>query len=102
AGIRDFHVTGVQTCALPISSSIRWTRQHSGSSARSCSSASVAIVRKLSDDGMVESFGWLGPSARLLDVVEHGLELSLEGFEDAEIGRASCRGRGVGGGRTAA
>src|SRR5690606_39896364 len=28
-GIRDFHVTGVETCALPISLySIRWTRSH--------------------------------------------------------------------------
>src|SRR5690606_40174143 len=29
-GIRDFHVTGVQTCALPIFRSIRFTRLSTG------------------------------------------------------------------------
>src|SRR5690606_39376742 len=29
-GIRDFHVTGVQTCALPISTSETWRDRQSG------------------------------------------------------------------------
>src|SRR5690606_40818877 len=29
-GIRDFHVTGVQTCALPILTCLSWSRQKKG------------------------------------------------------------------------
>src|SRR5690606_40643861 len=34
-GIRDFHVTGVQTCALPISSGDRWRSSRAGRAAPS-------------------------------------------------------------------
>src|SRR5436309_12980234 len=32
-GIRDFHVTGVQTCALPISASLPWQGRHGSDAA---------------------------------------------------------------------
>src|SRR5436309_5434403 len=32
-GIRDFHVTGVQTCALPISARGRWAELHDADAA---------------------------------------------------------------------
>src|SRR5690606_40497780 len=76
-GIRDFHVTGVQTCALPISG--------------------MAVDRRL------EGFPSVG-DARLLAILPAGhasgipedelQDVILEGspLED-EIGRASCRER---------
>src|SRR5207302_6381411 len=92
-GIRDFHVTGVQTCALPIS---------------------LATTPK--DDrpriaaGRARALVGLEPDALIGDVCglleDHGIkvftpELASEGFfglsiagrEGGQIGRASCRER---------
>src|SRR5690606_39793910 len=88
-GIRDFHVTGVQTCALPISTHTQITShlrpgelrdgaalaardqmlralndEHEGASTMSTTAASAPIQREA-----VRPFGW-------------------------QIGRASCRERG--------
>src|SRR5690606_39689642 len=67
-GIRDFHVTGVQTCALPISSSFRW-RPRPGSRWASCTRGCFGLgapslrgcwpgCRKCT------SCGWCGPTGR--------------------------------------
>src|SRR5690606_40073437 len=85
-GIRDFHVTGVQTCALPIS----------GARARSTEQGSQPEA-----DGRAEwSVVWQAPASLELPIV---FELWANAgnddqspFGDAthQIGRASCRERG--------
>src|SRR5688500_19273470 len=81
-GIRDYKVTGVQTCALPILAAGDYD----------------AIV--LAAAGLAR----LGhePDARLPETVMTPAPgqgcLALEARADDEIGRASCRGRGWSGG----
>src|SRR5207302_8103506 len=79
-GIRDFHVTGVQTCALPISVPIRWS-----------------VLYGLNPmAGVIEVYRWalLGagdfPAGSLALSVLVG-SLVLAG--GVQIGRASCRER---------
>src|SRR5690606_40375584 len=90
-GIRDFHVTGVQTCALPI-----------------CVEAEK-LAAALRDDGIdprrrFRGDRYLDPTKRLQ---EHGLALlhalahadlgrRAERLIGGKIGRASCRERGEG------
>src|SRR5690606_40857178 len=71
-GIRDFHVTGVQTCALPISSPCRIVRLAISTSI----SASIVITRPDPLRGSVAA--WMIVPALLSPV---------------KIGRASCRER---------
>src|SRR5439155_15176491 len=97
-GIRDGHVTGVQTCALPISGCQPppgWAAVHRGPSARV--GRPVAAVE---DDTLLafapvatrDSTTWFGP--RFMDFAVATPD---------KIGRASCRERvyiwGAGGGR---
>src|SRR5690606_39539326 len=88
-GIRDFHVTGVQTCALPIS---------------------LARTGRYSHPGFLAAYGeW--QFSRLEDFAPYGeiwapyytchkimaglLDAhELTGSDQAQIGRASCRERG--------
>src|SRR5690606_39527086 len=88
-GIRDFHVTGVQTCALPISTpappaGVRrtWGTPHVA--------LGIADVRGIAS---VPVLGWNGtPSA-----FEAGAGRApwIQGIHaDVQIGRASCRARG--------
>src|SRR5690606_40667941 len=80
-GIRDFHVTGVQTCALPILSIFSVT---SSASAFLTSTPALAPrpVPTMIDIGVAR------PSA-------HGRAMiSTETAATSEIGRASCRDRG--------
>src|SRR5688572_32734739 len=78
-GIRDLTVTGVQTCALPISPSV--TGQ-----ARVISEAlSVARV----DPGSVQYLETHGSGTPLGDAIE--LKAVGEVLSEAELGRASCR-----------
>src|SRR5690606_41007900 len=100
--IRDFHVTGVQTCALPISS---WKATRSASrSSRACSSPATRDEHALEDlDALLVAFHDAAVHVdRVADVHarEVGLELVGDDAFEEEIGRASCRGRGGGGGRT--
>src|SRR5256885_6280006 len=44
-GIRDYKVTGVQTCALPISRRRRWSRLSSATRVRSVSTTSGGALR---------------------------------------------------------
>src|SRR5690606_41035282 len=92
-GIRDFHVTGVQTCALPISSSV----------------AGGALGPRRQDRGV----GWplgqvhVGNRYRLAEVRQAAgareevgrrqyrlAERSFRESQGQQIGRASCRYRG--------
>src|SRR5690606_40762091 len=75
-GIRDFHVTGVQTCALPIS--IRFIGQAIEHEAR-------RQIDILEEGGVIEQ------ETRLFDP-EKGVTRSMRTKEE-EIGRASCRER---------
>src|SRR5690606_40232268 len=74
-GIRDFHVTGVQTCALPIFAGLRTTQM-------SINGDGVVVTHK-------DSGGWRellsGAGTRSVSVGAAGIFL--------EIGRASCRER---------
>src|SRR5690606_40519306 len=94
-GIRDFHVTGVQTCALPI-----WGGRALGCFARVAAGGGAEELRQLEDavgEGVVAAgrgAGVAGQRLRFLRGRAH------RGGSGGEIGRASCReggGRSVGG-----
>src|SRR5690606_40832273 len=82
-GIRDFHVTGVQTCALPISDQDGGDVVHAavavGGSGEFAGEAVEREVVPREDRGE-------------LSVVHHPGE-AVGAEEDEEIGRASCRER---------
>src|SRR5690606_40084593 len=93
-GIRDFHVTGVQTCALPIFGGYfcadTWTT--------ACAWRRRGKVSKRSWDERIPSCCTVGVSRTQTDVPHE-----LRSFPEAErqelrtqiqIGRASCRERG--------
>src|SRR5690606_40116055 len=79
-GIRDFHVTGVQTCALPICTAPTRTRR--GSSRGSCRCGPRRGPR---------SFRWRPQEVRPL-ALRRSLVLRPS-WLSFEIGRASCRER---------
>src|SRR5690606_40963997 len=88
-GIRDFHVTGVQTCALPI-----------------CSPRPAAPAPRVVIVG--GGFGGVGAARRFerLNMRGHRIDVTLISDSNyllftpmlaevaSEVGRASCRGRG--------
>src|SRR5439155_17281477 len=97
-GIRDGHVTGVQTCALPICPG-----SGAGSAARASAREPRQLVRALS--GRVREFPRGGGRAGVAAGSGGGPSLRGTAGHTAgaavEIGRASCRERGgiwVGGG----
>src|SRR5690606_40522501 len=78
-GIRVFHVTGVQTCALPILPTMPYLLL--GRAADPSSQALKAAI----DEGV----------ARIADGAEPALlDDELAQLREHQIGRASCRGRG--------
>src|SRR5690606_39440576 len=91
AGIRDFHVTGVQTCALPISEAdVAIAMAQAGGIGMLHKNMSIDAqakeVRKVkrSESGMIQD-----------PVVLHESALVRDAFHIMkEIGRASCRARG--------
>src|SRR5690606_40957801 len=92
-GIRDFHVTGVQTCALPISMS------NTGScrGGRPCATRGGAWKGRLFDArqaGAAEqvSLAEIDSQIEQFEQIAFGLDL-LDDQVHAEIGRASCRER---------
>src|SRR5690606_40704909 len=91
-GIRDFHVTGVQTCALPIS------RPDPGHSVR-LHGLARAIHHRTRDDRHPLRAVAVAPSAPhhwRLDVSHSQVSKALTEFMMIkEIGRASCRERVV-------
>src|SRR5690625_6717030 len=93
-GIRDGHVTGVQTCALPIS----WPSFEISRSEAKVLARDVLNERgiELSDDWRVTVRTSSGPPMARQFVWE---QAGRETFQELQIGRASCRERvwGVGG-----
>src|SRR5690606_39760000 len=81
-GIRDFHVTGVQTCALPISG---------GSGVAEGKHAGTGLDEKAVGMAVVAAFEFddLGPAGKAPGQADGG----HGGFCAREIGRASCRER---------
>src|SRR5690606_39731651 len=86
-GIRDFHVTGVQTCALPIlvADRLGWAVLDSGALYRL---TALSVLRSGVNANDVDAVAQL---ARTLNVTFDGERILLDG---KEIGRASCRERG--------
>src|SRR5690606_40696639 len=91
-GIRDFHVTGVQTCALPIS---RW--QHVKVALEGLDELMKAPVERPAARHFARKPALRGHyrleavSLRYAD--EGPAALDLKALEIREIGTASCRGR---------
>src|SRR5690606_41028048 len=92
-GIRDFHVTGVQTCALPISiTNVPVTVFAKGAY------FALPAIGKL--DCQTVGLDWNMPIAQTREII--GPDKTLQGNLDPcalygsfdEIGRASCRERG--------
>src|SRR5256885_7281746 len=77
-GIRDYKVTGVQTCALPISPDVRARKDHGP---RSDGGSGLDHDWQRSRAVGAVSFEWV-------EIVVHDLGERLD-----EIGRASCRER---------
>src|SRR5690606_39982353 len=92
-GIRDFHVTGVQTCALPISLRCLASRRRGPSTTRAA--RGIVLLTIVSQDAGPESLGDLMHLANYLRLGGRADDTSLgmpHWWMD-EIGRASCRGR---------
>src|SRR5690606_39880717 len=89
-GIRDFHVTGVQTCALPISleAALRLGGHVTTASCRDGESALTAVEHSVG-----------GFHAAVVDMQLPGMDgpETIRGLRERlpdQIGRASCRERG--------
>src|SRR5207253_4446475 len=98
-GIRDGHVTGVQTCALPISEA-----RGSAWRSRSASPQRTEAAWRFSIDRRAPRFGSSSPARERRATIasdEHGHAIAARAREIGEIGRASGRERagvmGVGG-----
>src|SRR5690606_40709027 len=89
-GIRDFHVTGVQTCALPISPSAR--ADVTAAQVETSIRRGVEYLRKkqLATGGWDEFQGY---SCGLSALCTLALANAGVAPEDPKIGRASCRER---------
>src|SRR5690606_40161016 len=91
-GIRDFHVTGVQTCALPISR--RNLSPHAGRVALDFRWHDVTAGLPAAYDVIVSNppFHGHGRTARP-DIGRAFIAAAAGALVPGEIGRASCRGR---------
>src|SRR5690606_40807559 len=88
-GIRDFHVTGVQTCALPISA----VNARTGADVEDIIGGQDRVLIVLNDDNGIAEVAQALKSfeeARIVPLVQPDRGL-VENVEHAEIGRASCR-----------
>src|SRR5690606_41135317 len=99
---RDFHVTGVQTCALPISEGAAFRSADGGISFEpvtiggqiiACHAASSDIVYALLENGLAKSTDG-GSSWNALDAFVHGVEVSGTRSEERRVGKEG-RGRGA-------
>src|SRR5690606_40863539 len=90
-GIRDFHVTGVQTCALPISGLARQTVRHNVTINNLLPGVFATDAQRHHIEGMLE------PGGQTFEQLwtERGANNPAGRYgEPEEIGRASCRERG--------
>src|SRR5690606_39486073 len=93
---RGFHVTGVQTCALPIWAPDRHGLPGSDDRAQSGAHDRLAAVRRAAPASWHEGRGGGGPGRRTAGDGGDRLADAARGAVSApalEIGRASCRGR---------
>src|SRR5690606_40164014 len=89
-GIRDFHVTGVQTCALPISAPAALLRRREPDLGELLAHHRELARRHRQVEGVVAARAALGVEA--LDRAGQPLErLVVTELARDEIGRASCR-----------
>src|SRR5690606_40877883 len=90
-GIRDFHVTGVQTCALPISKTI----MHTEAIFEDIAHRIEGEIDK-AEKSVIIAVAWF-TNRNLFNAIlrksKQGCEVNLM-ITDDEIGRASCRERG--------
>src|SRR5690606_40301602 len=96
-GIRDFHVTGVQTCALPISASGVSTTLGRGGSDYSASLIGAMLncdeVWIWTDvDGVMTADPRIVPDARTIEVLTHS-EVSELRSEERRVGEERRAGR---------
>src|SRR5690606_40707839 len=93
--IRDFHVTGVQTCALPISFYIL-DEPTTGLHFEDVRQL-IGVLQRLVDQGNTVLV--IEHNMDLIKVADHLIDMGPEGGAGGgrvvakEIGRASCRGR---------
>src|SRR5690625_5743879 len=89
-GIRDGHVTGVQTCALPISRRVRRTvrEERDRVAAPQGARAMVSAAMRSAGPGDAESAAGYAAAAADVDTDERGEYFH---YRLAKIGRASCR-----------
>src|SRR5690606_40052069 len=94
-GIRDFHVTGVQTCALPISAEARAGGRGPGGSLRLVSDLDAALTPFRSRPGasavVVDFDGTLAPIVND-PAAARPVEGSTERSEERRVGK-ECRSR---------
>src|SRR5690606_40227831 len=83
-GIRHFHVTGVQTCALPICNHMRWILPEF--TLRLTTDVPIRFLR----DHLPFV---LGETVHMVFGADESLTRSIQGYVEEEIGRASCRER---------
>src|SRR5690606_39941033 len=90
-GIRDFHVTGVQTCALPISDYLRTL----GVPFHVIEQDTYSVVKRVIPEGrtLCGLCSRLRRGALYRFAAEHGMTKIALGHHRDEIGRASCRER---------
>src|SRR5690606_40067126 len=91
-GIRDFHVTGVQTCALPICQQLQSQRQSlDEEAARQATAAEALAARQATlDDKEAE----LQSQVSKLKETQAALDARQAALQQDQIGRASGRERG--------
>src|SRR5690606_39599330 len=86
-GIRAFHVTGVQTCALPILIAMD---EHPATAVRKKRNSSIVVANRLVKEGEAGAVVSAGNTGAAMAASL----LTLGRIPGIEIGRASCRGRG--------
>src|SRR5690606_40555566 len=92
-GIRDFHVTGVQTCALPI---LELPEEMPTAFVCNCDQVAHHLINKLKLLGYTvpNDFSVVGFDNDIYaSITEPGLTTVEVDIQEMEIGRASCRER---------
>src|SRR5207245_8712637 len=93
-GIRDATVTGVQTCALPISFAVWLVAAASASAFTAQGSAKQVYVTGLAPNAQVSLLSSKGATVYTQNADSLGGLLFRNVAPGTEIGRASCRERG--------
>src|SRR5690606_40628325 len=93
---REFHVTGVQTCALPICEQALASRKDGINNRPAAARAAIPDkARSEKQGGPIPENGWDAYRKYLKDAVKpaHGQKGTVDLSFSVEIGRASCRER---------